>query len=47
MKIGDLIMHRTTGWTGIVVGMSDEHMLRVWTHLGPGSWRALRCEVIS
>ena len=50
MKAGDLIMHRTTGWTALIIRMprltTTASMISVWTHCGIGMWRVSRCDVI-
>jgi hypothetical protein len=50
MKVGDLIRHKTTGWTAVILELldssSDAGMMTVITHAGPGQWRMSSCEVV-
>jgi hypothetical protein len=48
MTVGDLIMHRTTGFIAIIIHMPGRRdILNVMTQEGPGWWRASRCDVVS
>ena len=51
MKEGDLVRHKITGFTAVVMrparSTSDAGMMAVLTTEGNGKWRMSSCEVIS
>ena len=51
MKEGDLVRHKITGFTAVVMrparSTSDAGMMTVFTTKGKGRWRKSSCEVIS
>ena len=50
MKVGDLIRHKATGYTAVILQLprstSDAGMMTVLTFEGPGQWRMSSCEVM-
>jgi hypothetical protein len=51
MQIGDLVMHKATGYTAVILQLprstSDAGMITVLTFAGQGHWRMSSCEVVS
>ena len=51
MKEGDLVKHKITGFTAVVMrsarSTSDAGMMTVLTTEGKGKWRMSSCEVLS
>ena len=50
MKIGDLVRHKTTGFTAVVLNLpsyTDYGMMTVITFEGEGKWRMSSCEVLN
>ena len=51
MKVGDLVMHKATGYTAVVLQLPvhrlDARMMTVLTFAGQGHWKMSSCEVVS